>query len=152
MRQRERNFKNKYNAMKISRIQQIEVRDDYWKKDFWKHLTLFSWRWRENTSEKDYLWWILFFIHQWVKTRLDRNNPDVKFMLEDLQRYTETSFPKNEEVEQRKELFFSCWKILLKLWHEDIISEKDRWMYEDEFNEYCERMDKLQADLVAEMN
>jgi hypothetical protein len=40
---------------------------------------------------------------------------------------------------------------LKKLWKEWLIQEKDRWMYEDEFNEYCEKMDKLQKELVAEM-
>lgn len=158
--------RNPYDKIKLSSIKEIEVADDYRKKDFGKHLTLhiwkswfeWSWKWREDTTESEYLSSVLYWIHRNIRSStatvwwLDRNNPDVEFMLEDLQRYNETSLPKNVKLEQQKELFFSCRKILRKLWYERFISEKDRWMYEDEFNEYCERMDKLWADLVAEMN
>lgn len=166
-RQRASNLKerNPYRKVKMSRIKEIEVADDYWKKDFGKHLTLhiwkswfeWSWKWRQNTTESEYLSRVLYWIHRNIRSStatvwwLDRNNEDVKFMLADLQRYNETSLPKNVELEQKKDLFFFCWKTLIKLWYEYFISEKDRWMYEDEFNEYCERMEKLQNDLIAEM-
>ena len=157
------NLKSRFDKVKMSRIKEIEVADDYWKKDFWKHLTIhiwkswfeWSWKWRQNTTESEYLSTVLYRIHHNIRTStatvwwLDRNNADVKFMLEDLQRYNETSLPKNVEAEQKKELFFSCRKILLKLWYERFISEKDRWMYEDEFNEYCARMDAMQKELNA---
>ena len=149
--------------VKTSPIKEIEVADDYRKKDFWKHLTLhiwnswfeWSWKWRQNTTETEYLSTVLYRIHKNIRSSiatvwwLDRNNSDVKFMLEDLQRYNETSLPKNVKLEQQKELFFSCRKILLKLWCERFISEKDRWMYEDEFNEYCARMESMQKELNA---
>lgn len=157
------NLKSRFDKLKMSRIKEIEVADDYRKKDFWKHLTLhiwkswfeWSWKWRQNTTESEYLSTVLYRIHHNIRTStatvwwLDRNNSDVKFMLEDLQRYNETSLPKNVKLEQQKELFFSCRKILLKLWCERFISEKDRWMYEDEFNEYCERMESMQKELNA---
>lgn len=152
--------RNRYMKVKMSRIKEIEVADDYWKKDFWKHLTLhiwkswfeWSWKWRQNTTETEYLSsHILYRLHYNIRLShdLDRNSEDVKFMLNDLQRYNETSLPKNVKLEQQKELFFSCRKILKKLWFERYISEKDRWMYEDEFNEYCERMDAMQKELNA---
>lgn len=160
---RTHNLTKRYDRIKMSRIKEIEVADDYRKKDFWKHLTLhiwknwfeWSWKWRQNTTESEHLSTVLYRIHYNIRIStatvwwLDRNNADVKFMLEDLQRYNETSLPKNVEVEQKKELFFSCRKILLKLWYEYFISEHDRWMYEDEFNEYCERMESLQNELNA---
>ena len=164
MRTRANNLKHKRDRVKMSQIKEIEVADDYRKKDFWKHLTVhlwknwfeWSWKWREDTTETEYLSsHILYRIHHEIRCStatvwwLDRNNPDVKFMLEDLQRYNETSLPKNVKLEQQKELFFSCRKILRKLWYERFISEKDRWMYEDEFNEYCERMEAMQQELNA---
>jgi len=158
----ENRFWRYWNSKKISPIKEIEVADDYWKKDFWKYLSIWYmfgiWKkpkntWRQDYTETEHLSHILYRIHHNIRTshELDRNSEDVKFMLEDLQRYTETSLPKNVEVEQKKELFFSCWKILEKLWCERYISEKDRWMYEDEYKEYCARMEKLQEDLVKEM-
>lgn len=154
-------WKSRY-ADKISNIKTIEVADDYWKKDFGKYLSigyaLWIWKkpkttWRQDYTETEHLSHTLYWIHYHIRTssEIDKNNEDVKFMLEDLQRYNETSLPKNVKLEQQKELFFFCWKTLLKLWYEWFISEKDRWMYEDEFNEYCERMEKLQEELVAEM-
>jgi hypothetical protein len=93
----------------------------------------------------------LWLLKQHGLTDLDYNNADVKFMKEDITRVQQAKFSKKEETEQLRDCFFSCRRTLRKMWKERFISEKTRWMYEDDFNEYCEKMDKLQKELVAEM-
>lgn len=147
-------------ADEISRIKTIEVDDDYWKKDFWEHLNI-GWRlwfwkkpkkdWRQKHTEVEYLSLQLWIFKEHELIWLDYNNPDVKFMKEDIEWIQHAKFPKNEEAQQFRDCFFSCRRLLRKMWKEYLFGEQMRWMYEDEFNEYNERMDKLQQSLIDEM-
>ena len=167
MRVRADNIKKKNDIyrwyVKMSSIKEIEVADDYWKKDFGGGISFrltadwFKWEWYKKHTEAQYLYPVLYCLRSNIQDEFsveERNkNGDVKFMLADLNWYLRwANIPKKELDTQARELFLSCWKTLRKLWKEWLIQEHDRWMYEDDFNEYCERMEKLQADLVAEMN
>lgn len=145
-------------ADKISKIKTIEVADDYWKKDFgWSVGFTFTnnWikgHWYRKHTEVEYLSLQLWIFKEHELIWLDQKNADVKFMKEDIEWIRHAKFPKKEEAQQFRECFFSCRRMLRRMWKEYLFGEKMRWMYEDEFNEYCERMDKLQKDLIAEMN
>ena len=148
--------------IRTSRIEEIEVADDYWKKDFWWWYSFrftsnwLKWEWYRKHTEDEYLYWRLYSLRSqiWDEFTLEerRKNQDVKFLEEDLRWFLNcTGIPKKERDTVARETFLSCWKILKKLWKEWLIQEKDRWMYEDDFKEYCEKMDRLQKELVAEM-
>lgn len=150
--------RNPYRKTKMTRIKEIEVADDYWKKDFWKYLDIgrnfWIWKkpktdWRQDHTEAEFLSLTLWILKQHKLIDLDYKDQDVKFMKEDITRVQQTKFPKSEETKQLRECFFSCRRTLRKMWKERFFSEKTRWMYEDEFNEYCERMDAMQKELNA---
>lgn len=144
----ENRFWKSYFASKLSKIKEIEVADDYRKKDFWWWVRLsltsdwFKSEWYKKNTEEEFLSWQLYFIHKNIKSStfdkwwLDANAEDVKNILEQLKWYTETSLPKNRRLEQERILFFECWKILKKYWKEYFIQERTRWMYEEDFEEY----------------
>lgn len=156
-----------WNSKKMSRIKEIEVPDDYWKKDFWEYLDIgwnfWFWKkpkndWWQKHTEDEFLHTELYFINHYVRCStvvkwwLDRNNLDVKMIIEDSERWMSLkNLPKQEMIQLLRDCFLSCWRLLERLDNEDIISERTRWMYEDEYKEYCERMDKLQQELIEEM-
>lgn len=144
-------------ADKISKIRTIEVADDYRKKDFWWWYSFkftanwLKWEWYKKHTEVEYLSLQLWIFKEHELIWLDYKNPDVKFMKEDIEWIQHAKFPKEEEAQQFRDCFFSCWKTLRKMGKEHLFGEQMRWMYEDEFNEYCERIENLQKELVAEM-
>lgn len=152
----ENKFWTYWNSTKFSRIKEIEVADDYWKKDFWTAITLWTAKWGWNPTEhkvdeESYLYGLLYWLKHSIMD-LDRKNPDVKFMLEDINRCLNARFPKNQRAKQERDCFLSTWRTLIKLDRDDIIPEKDKAMYEEDLEKYSKEMEKLQADLVAEMN
>lgn len=155
------NMKNRHKhyiwKVKMSRIQEIEVADDYRKKDFWWWYSFkftndwLKWEWYKKHTEWEYLYWALYFLRSQVRDEFSleerKNNEDVKFLEYELNRIVNwIGVPKNKRDEITRETFLSCRKILKKLWKERLIQERDRWMYEDDFNAYCEKMDALQNE------
>ena len=144
---------------KISNIKTIEVPDDYWKKDFGEYLDI-GWNfwlgkkpktdWWQKHTEEEYLQLQLGIFRE-HNTHDYYKNRDIKFVREDIDWVLGAKFPKWERVKQLRDCFFSCWRILRRSWEEYRFWEQMRWMYEDEFNEYCERMDELQEELNKEL-
>jgi hypothetical protein len=158
------NIKNRHKCyiwkVKTSPIKEIEVADDYRKKDFWWWYSFkltndwFKWEWYKKHTESEYLYWALYFLRSQIRDEFSveerQKNQDLKFLESDLSRFlNKTWIPKNERDEVARETFLSCRKILKKLWKERLIQERDRWMYEDDFNEYCARMESMQKELNA---
>jgi len=146
--------------VKMSQIKEIEVADDYRKKDFWWWYSFkltndwFKWEWYKKHTESEYLYWALYFLRSQIRDEFSveerQKNQDLKFLESDLSRFLNNAWiPKNERDEVARETFLSCRKILKKLWKERLIQERDRWMYEDDFNEYCARMESMQKELNA---
>lgn len=158
IRQRHINMTDRYNRRKMSQIRSIEVADTYWDKDFWGWV---SWKftsngikseWYKKHTEAEYLSFQLWMFKEHYLYRLEKvSSSDAKFLREDLDWVLRTKFPKNEEIKQLRDCFFSCRRILQKHWKEYYFWEKMRWMYEDEFNEYCREMEMLQENLIKEM-
>ena len=136
-------------AKKLSRITEIDVADDYRKKDFWTWISVRTAKWWRNphevkTTEEEYLYWTLYWLYHEL---LGWQDPDVKFMLRDLKRFLETPLPKKERNEQARECFLFCRNTLRKMWADYLIDEHTRWMYEEDLNDYCERMWAMQNEL-----
>lgn len=161
---RAKNIKDRNNfyrwQVKTSSIKTIEVADDYRKKDFWWWRSFkftndwLKWEWYKKHTEDQFLYWQLYSLRANIRDEfgIDERNNDIKFLIEDLNWYlNNTWIPKKERDKVARETLLFAWKTLSKYWKEWLIQEHTRWMYEDDFNEYCERMEKLQEDLVAEM-
>ena len=142
--------------VKLSRIEEIEVADDYRKKDFWWWRSFkftndwLKWEWYKKHTEDQYLYFALYSLRASIRSEfwIDERNNDINFLIEDLNRFlNNTWIPKKERDKVARETFLSCRKTLKKYWKERLIQESDRWMYEDDFNEYCARMEAMQKEL-----
>lgn len=156
------NIKNRHKfyiwKVKMSQIKEIEVADDYRKKDFWWWESFkltndwFKYEWYVKDTESQYLYARLYILRSSIREEFSpeerQKNEDVKFLESDLSRFlNNTWIPKKERDKVARETFLSCRKTLKKLWKEWLIQERDRWMYEDDFNEYCARMEAMQKEL-----